>query len=165
MNDTAAGEACVAAAKTELRHAMRLSRRSLADTDMRSDAIVALLDRLTVVAAARHVMAFTAIPGEPDLAAFVAVCTDRGQEVMTPEAIPDPAWPDVVVVPGIAFTRTGDRLGQGGGWYDRFLAGVGEQCTTIGVGFEPQIVADLPLDAHDVSVDAIVTEEGVWWST
>ena len=49
------------------------------------------------------------------------------------------------------------RLGQGGGWYDRFLAGVGPDCVVIGVCFDEQLVDTLPSDPHDVPVTLIVT--------
>ena len=165
MNDTATETPTVSDAKAELRSVMRLMRRGLPDLGERSRAIADHLDHLEVVRAARHVMVFSTIPGEPDAAAFIASCAARRQVVMTPEEDPDPAWPDVVVVPGIAFTRTGERLGQGGGWYDRFLSDTRDGCSTIGVAFEPQVIAELPVDEHDMSVDAVVTEEGVWWAT
>jgi 5-formyltetrahydrofolate cyclo-ligase len=63
----------------------------------------------------------------------------------------------VVIVPGVAFTRDGDRLGQGGGWYDRFLAGVRPDCTVIGVCFDEQLVDQLPTEPHDVSLACVVT--------
>ena len=59
--------------------------------------------------------------------------------VAVPEDDVDPAWPDVVIVPGLAFTSTGRRLGQGGGWYDRFLVGVRDDCVTVGVCFHEQL--------------------------
>jgi len=126
---------------------------------------MAALDSLTVVRNAHRVLVFTAIPGEPEMAAFAAGCIEHGQLVRVPEDRPDPAWPDVVIVPGVGFTRVGDRLGQGGGWYDRFLAATGEGCTSIGVAFHTQLLATLPVEPHDVSVEAVVTENGVWWST
>ncbi len=103
---------------------------------------------------------FTSIPGEPDTEPFVDWCRASGKEVAAPEGDADPSWPDVVVVPGLAFTAHGDRLGQGGGWYDRFLAGIRDDCTTIGVCFDPQILEVLPVEAHDVRVDHVVTESG-----
>jgi 5-formyltetrahydrofolate cyclo-ligase len=153
------------ATKTELRKSLRTARRELADRPQRSRLIVAALDALTVVRSAHRVMAFTTIPGEPEMAGFIAGCVERGQLVLVPEDEPDPAWPGVVIVPGLGFTRIGDRLGQGGGWYDRFLTATGEGCTSIGVAFQTQLLADLPVEPHDVSVDAVVTESGVWWST
>ena len=86
----------------------------------------------------------------------------RGKVVLFPEDSPppDPAAVDVVIVPGVAFTPSGDRLGQGGGWYDRFLAGVRPSCITIGVGFEPQLLDEIPLEDHDLRLDLIVTEAG-----
>lgn len=73
----------------------------------------------------------------------------------------DPSYIDVVIVPGLAFTETGQRLGQGGGYYDRYLPMLRKDCVTIAVCFEPQIVAAVPGEAHDQTVDMIVTDQRV----
>ncbi|MHB9096804.1 MAG: 5-formyltetrahydrofolate cyclo-ligase [Syntrophales bacterium] len=62
-----------------------------------------------------------------------------------------------VVVPAVAFDRRGYRVGYGGGYYDRFLPQA-SQAARIGAAFESQIVAAVPADPHDVTVDCIVTE-------
>ncbi len=64
--------------------------------------------------------------------------------------------PDVVFVPLIGFTERGDRLGQGGGHYDRWLA---EHPATlaIGLGWDCQLVDSLPLEPHDKPLAAVVT--------
>lgn len=66
---------------------------------------------------------------------------------------------DLVIVPGVAFDRQGHRVGRGGGWYDRSLAGV--QGCRIGLAFECQLVDRVPAEAHDQQVDLIVTEQRV----
>lgn len=65
-----------------------------------------------------------------------------------------------VLVPGLAFDRGGARLGRGGGFYDRFLEGVGRPAgpILIGVCFEAQLVERVPVEAHDYRVDRLVTE-------
>lgn len=70
-------------------------------------------------------------------------------------------WPDVIVVPGTAFTPDGRRVGQGGGWYDRFLPGRRHDAMTIGICFAPQLLDDLPTEAHDVVLDIVVTDDGI----
>lgn len=70
----------------------------------------------------------------------------------------DPDAIDVVLVPGLAFTRDGRRLGQGGGFYDRFLPRLRPDCVTIGVCFAEQIVDDLTTEPHDRIVDRVVTD-------
>jgi 5-formyltetrahydrofolate cyclo-ligase len=104
-------------------------------------------------------MAFTSLAGEPDTTELLAACAAAGKQTAVPEDDPDPTWPDVVVVPGLAFTAGGDRLGQGGGWYDRFLAGRRADCVTIGVGFREQLVESLPTEPHDVRLDHVVVDE------
>ncbi len=66
------------------------------------------------------------------------------------------AW----LIPGLAFTRGGERLGYGGGWYDRLLASVAANVPKIGVAYGFQVVADLPMEAHDVRLTDVVTAEG-----
>jgi 5-formyltetrahydrofolate cyclo-ligase len=146
--------------KHALRSKMRTMRRALSDQSGRSERIWATVEGLDAVARAGCVMVFTSIAGEPDTAPFIAWCDERGKRVVVPEEQPDPTTIDVVVVPGVAFTPAGARLGQGGGWYDRFLAAVRPDCTSIGVGFDPQVVGALPTEAHDISLDLIVTESG-----
>jgi 5-formyltetrahydrofolate cyclo-ligase len=65
---------------------------------------------------------------------------------------------DVILVPGVAFTRAGQRLGRGGGYYDRLLAALPATALRLGVCFEVQIVEELPDEPHDMTVDAVVTE-------
>lgn len=72
----------------------------------------------------------------------------------------DPAELDLVVVPGVAFDRAGNRLGRGGGFYDRFLP----RCPgafLLGVGFAEQMVETMPAEAHDRPVDGVATDAGV----
>jgi 5-formyltetrahydrofolate cyclo-ligase len=149
-----------ASAKVPIRTAMRAARRSLADRPVRSEAIWAHVQGMGAVIAAQRVLVFTAIGGEPDTAGFVDWCRSNGKQTAVPEDEVDPAWPDIVVLPGLAFTIAGDRLGQGGGWYDRFLTEVRADCTKIGVGFDLQLVDHLPVESHDVRLDCVVTESG-----
>ncbi|WP_053367142.1 5-formyltetrahydrofolate cyclo-ligase [Bacillus sp. FJAT-27245] len=63
----------------------------------------------------------------------------------------------LLVVPGLAFTRDGYRLGFGGGYYDRFLARYKGE--TASLAFNCQIVEQLPIEEHDRPVGLILTEE------
>lgn len=78
-----------------------------------------------------------------------------------PEPVAEAAsvWPDIVLVPLLAFDRQGHRLGYGRGMYDRFLRHLKgkKSVITIGVGFEEQECADLPHDANDQRLDWILT--------
>jgi len=130
----------------------------LAERDERSRRVWAQVFALEQVRLAERVMGYTSIPGEPETASFLARCAAAGKQIAVPEDEPDPAWPDVVIVPGLAFTAEGDRLGQGGGWYDRFLVGCRTDCTTIGVGFREQLVEALPVERHDVRLDLVIVD-------
>mgnify|MGYP001062729403 CR=1 FL=1 len=68
---------------------------------------------------------------------------------------------DVVIVPGVAFDRTGRRLGRGGGLYDRFLAEPELRAATCGVCFAAALLPDLPCQPHDARVQAVCTEQGL----
>lgn len=84
-----------------------------------------------------------------------------------PDASPAIAFPVLVLVPGLAFTLRGERLGRGGGYYDRFLsaflgyfrdrrAGI----SLAGVCWSEQLFDSLPVETHDVRVDCLYTERG-----
>ena len=140
---------------------MREVRRALPDRGDRSEELWRHLTALPEVVVAESFLVFDTLPGEPETRSLLVWCAATGRLAAAPEADVDPAWPDVVIVPGLAFTATGDRLGHGGGWYDRFLAGVRADCTAIGVCFAEQIVESLPVEAHDVTMDHVVTDRGV----
>jgi 5-formyltetrahydrofolate cyclo-ligase len=173
----------VAEDKRRLRSKMRFVRARIgadpADRAARSARIwariVATLDlgaeRLgsgTVRAQIGRVMLYDSLPGEPDTSGWTAWCRGHGIEVFHPEVdgpelrvVPgdiDPATLDVVIVPGLAFTADGHRLGQGGGHFDRFLPRLDDSCVTIGVCFREQLVAELPTSGHDVLVDLVISD-------
>ena len=64
--------------------------------------------------------------------------------------------PEVLFMPLVGFTAMGDRLGQGGGYYDRYLA-AHPQTVAIGMGWDMQEVPELPTELHDIRLSAIVT--------
>ena len=63
------------------------------------------------------------------------------------------------IVPGVAFDKTGKRLGRGGGYYDRLLANFQGHLTAV--AFEFQLVENVPTEPHDQSMHAIVTEKQI----
>lgn len=68
-----------------------------------------------------------------------------------------PAEIDLALIPGIAFDKSGNRLGFGKGYYDRLLKKL--TCPCIGLAFQKQIIKKIPLDEHDRPVDMIITEK------
>jgi 5-formyltetrahydrofolate cyclo-ligase len=77
--------------------------------------------------------------------------------LLEPRSHDAPAIPDLLIVPGQAFTRDGHRLGRGGGYYDRFIAqhpGI----PSIGICFDFQVVEQLPLETHDMPMALVVTD-------
>ncbi|MFQ5492900.1 MAG: 5-formyltetrahydrofolate cyclo-ligase [Candidatus Dojkabacteria bacterium] len=68
---------------------------------------------------------------------------------------------DVVILPGVGFDRSGNRLGQGVGWYDNFLKKLPRDVIRIGFAFSDQLLDEIPADEHDESVDFIITDKEI----
>lgn len=69
--------------------------------------------------------------------------------------IADPSEIELIVVPAVAFDRRGGRLGRGKGFYDRLLEST--RAAKIGVGYEFQLLDQLPTEPHDVPMDIVIT--------
>jgi 5-formyltetrahydrofolate cyclo-ligase len=134
------------------------------------------------------VSGFWPMPGEIDLRPLLVVLHARGHVVLLPHtpSLGNPLifrqWhpgaemvrerfgtyrptgkvgvPEVLFIPLLAFDRAGRRLGYGGGYYDRTLAGLPGACA-IGCAFAAQELTEVPAAEHDVRLDAIVTEQAV----
>lgn len=177
--------------KAVLRRAMREQLTALIDRAPRSERLCAAIAASEDWARAACVGMFAPLWHEPDVEllwpsdagktlAFPATRGDRLEFV----AITDPAallpgakgtrepradasnavpleCIDLLLVPGAAFSLKGERLGRGGGFYDRLLASPGFRAFTLGVAFKVQLVAALPVEPHDRGVDAIATESGI----
>ena len=70
-------------------------------------------------------------------------------EIVSPKEV------EVWLVPGLAFTRNGKRLGYGGGWYDRLLADAPKDAVKIGIAHAFQVVDDLPSEPHDILLSKV----------
>lgn len=78
--------------------------------------------------------------------------------ILSPDGDPFGETIDVVLMPGLAFGRDGSRLGQGLGFYDRYLT----ECVSApkrrwGVGYDEQVVASVPMEPHDELITHIIT--------
>lgn len=69
---------------------------------------------------------------------------------------------DLIMVPGVAFDRNGGRTGHGKGYYDKLLEHAKPTTPLIGLAFECQIFEEIPMDQHDIYMDKVVTESGVY---
>ncbi len=63
---------------------------------------------------------------------------------------------DLLIVPGVAFTRSGDRIGYGGGYYDRFIP-LCTKADVMALAFEEQILPELPVEKHDLRIAHLIT--------
>lgn len=66
---------------------------------------------------------------------------------------------DLMIVPARAFTPNGDRMGRGGGFYDKYMSLEGFRAVKYGVAYACQIFDSLPTDPHDIPVDKVFTNE------
>lgn len=85
--------------------------------------------------------------------------------------IPEPSSPkgyslsleevDLVVIPGVAFDYSGNRLGYGGGFYDMLLADRQKKIPIIALAYEEQLIDKIPSEPHDIKIDMILTDKRV----
>ena len=165
------------------RDALRADERSA-----RSEAIADRFLELPEATGARTVLAFWSFGSEVDTAPLIARLRSQGTTVALPriegsEVVPVVATPgaamtetsfgamepaegsvlgvaelDLVVVPGVAFDRSCDRMGYGAGYYDRLLGMRRDGVAAIAVAFSIQIVDLVPTGAIDRRIDGVVTE-------
>ena len=166
---------------------MRHRRSSLSPAEVESASRRITQRILPLVADAARVALFAAVRGEArvdaselsgdarllawpisDASSREMVFHVAGEEPTEPGAYgipePDATYPvdpeslDAIVVPGLAFGRHGGRLGQGSGFYDRFLPRLRDDALRIGVCYEWQVLDAVPLEPHDVPMTHVVTE-------
>lgn len=70
----------------------------------------------------------------------------------------EPSEIDLVIVPGAGFDLQGNRLGYGGGYYDRFFMLIKPSVPRIAIAFECQIIEEVPVDMHDAKMNRLITE-------
>jgi 5-formyltetrahydrofolate cyclo-ligase len=173
--------------KSELRRVSRARRKGLARADF-ALAISPYAEDLAL-APGTIVGGYHALPEEADPALLLARLVETGCAVAFPRVtakdqplefhhvpdgevlepgsfgIPEPleSWPravpDVLLVPLLAFDARGHRLGYGGGFYDRTLASL--KARTIGIAYAGQEIASIPAQAHDRTLDMVLTEHGI----
>lgn len=91
---------------------------------------------------------------------LIASGGDQFHIPVPPADAPIEPCPDITIVPGLAFTQTGQRLGMGGGHYDRYLADHPDTFP-IGLCYDWQILDELPSEPHDHPMQMLVTEQRV----
>lgn len=96
-----------------------------------------------------------------DLATLVRGTRGVREPPFDPEQVISIEQLGLILVPGAAFSPSGQRLGRGGGFYDRLLATPELRALKMGVCFDCQLFSELPLEPHDRPVDCVVTESGV----
>jgi 5-formyltetrahydrofolate cyclo-ligase len=69
---------------------------------------------------------------------------------------------DLIMVPGVAFDRRGARMGHGKGYYDKLLEHARRDAPLVALAFECQLFPEIPTQAHDVFMDKILTESGLY---
>lgn len=112
---------------------------------------------------AKKICAYEAFKTELDLSEFIEFCRAQGREVIFPEkygneyVVEGASEVDLWICPGLAFSERGDRVGFGGGWYDRFLAKAKSGSRKLGVAYSFQIIPFVPSGSHDIKLDKVIS--------
>jgi 5-formyltetrahydrofolate cyclo-ligase len=89
----------------------------------------------------------------------LVVRKDFGVPILGPPKSANSLTPEVLIIPGLSFSKDGKRLGRGKGYYDQYLETF--EGISIGVCFHEQVRSDIPFEKHDQKVDFLVTDETV----
>lgn len=173
--------------KGEIRRRVRaaVSRLSQSERDAQAEYICRHIVEHESVQRARVVAAFCSLPDEPSTARLLRLlssshtvvvpriqgddmefCVYRPEETVTGAfGIEEPQGDDIVpphmidtmIVPGVAFTPAGHRMGRGKGFYDRYMAQPGFNACKIGVCYNVQMLAALPVERHDIPMNDVVS--------
>jgi 5-formyltetrahydrofolate cyclo-ligase len=156
------------AEKAALREAMKQRLRALTgeDRESLSDEICENVLQMSQWQEAQSAVLFSPLPSEPIITPLKLDCDARKiPEVLIPQnpknALQLPEQIDLILVPGLAFSKDRHRLGRGGGFFDRLLGGRGSGAFKLGICFSFQILDAIPIEAHDILMDAIATEDRV----
>ena len=164
---------------------------SSTDRALHSRRISELLVADAIYREAKVVAAYVAIGSEADPAGFMRTAHRDGKRVAVPRVEPDgtlslhlwtpesplvegplglreprpgaevmPREVQLVIVPGMAFDMAGGRLGRGKAYYDKLLLRTGP-AVRVGLAFYVQLIEAVPMEAHDVPMDLIATEQGL----
>lgn len=66
---------------------------------------------------------------------------------------------DLIIMPGVAFDKNGNRIGYGGGYYDKYISKINDKCVKLALAYELQIVENIKSEIHDIKVDFIITNK------
>ncbi len=153
--------------KAGLRAEMGQQLRALTVEDRQSlsDEICERILEMTQWQEAQSAVLFVPLPSEPiitplklDCDARKVVSTTIAQSARTEAQLHLPETIDLILVPGLAFSKDRHRLGRGGGFFDRLLAGRAANAFKLAICFSFQVVDRVPTDAHDVVMDVVVTD-------
>lgn len=172
--------------KNELRHRIRTQKSLLTDAERRraADAVFAAVERTAAFLLADSILMYNSLPDELSTRDFINKWAGRKRfflprvngvnleilpydrtrmhlgafRIEEPDGddVVDPSSVELIIVPAVAMDRRGNRLGRGKGFYDRLLATT--RATTIGVGYDFQLLDELPVEPHDVRLDLVITE-------
>lgn len=166
------------------RMAMLKALLSAEEKTSAADTVFERLERNAAFQLAENILMYHSLPDELDTRRFLAKWKDRKRFFLPRvngavlEILPydetrleigsfhieepqgDNVYPvdeiEMIIVPGVAFDRKGNRLGRGKGFYDKLLQQA--KAMKIGVGYEFQLVDELPSEPHDISMDIVITE-------
>ncbi len=151
-----------------------------------------LVKSLPAFREAKFIFTYVSVENEPNTYSIIASALNKGKRVCVPKCygdgkmelreitslsdlkpgfynIPEPKdscpyvrpdQPDFCIIPCISCSHSGHRIGHGVGYYDRFLQNVSAPCATL--CFEEMTSDDIPLEPHDITMNMVITENGVF---
>ena len=157
-----------------------------AEKDVAEIAVAQRLEQCPEFMAAKHILLYHALPDELQTRLILERWTDRkllylprvngnsleilpfcgsaslhsgafGIREPEGDVMADVGLMDLIIVPGVAFDFSGNRLGRGKGFYDRLLCEA--QCPLVGIAYDFQLVEALPSESHDIPMTRIVTDK------
>lgn len=151
-----------AALREEMRH--RVRELTAEDRQSLSDEICERVLLMEPWQGAQRILLFSPLPSEPIITPLKLDCEARKVSCATvpPSPKPDFQLPesiDLVLVPALAFSQDRHRLGRGGGFFDRLLAGPAANAFKLGICFSFQLLDSIPSEPHDIVMDAVVTDD------